>query len=100
MLHFLLKGNQPFIIALARGMKKRIEPELLEALTNNRLLIITPFESSVTRVTAETARLRNETMVLLSDEIVIAYAKKDGIIEKLSQKTKQKPSRILSDTNV
>jgi len=26
--HFLLKGNQPIIIALARGLKEKNEPEL------------------------------------------------------------------------
>ncbi len=27
-LHYLLKGHQPIILVLARGMRKRIEPEL------------------------------------------------------------------------
>lgn len=27
-LHYLLKGNQPIILVLARGLKKRLEPEL------------------------------------------------------------------------
>ena len=32
-LHYLLKGAQPIIIAPARGLKTRIEPELKEALS-------------------------------------------------------------------
>jgi hypothetical protein len=31
-LHYLLKGTQPIILALARGIKKRLEPELMTAL--------------------------------------------------------------------
>ena len=31
-LHYLLKGSQPVILALARGLKKRLEHELKEAL--------------------------------------------------------------------
>jgi hypothetical protein len=50
-LHYLLKGSQPIIVALARGLKKRVEPDLSQVLAKNRLLIITPFDSSITRVT-------------------------------------------------
>src|SRR3990167_4344702 len=49
-LHYLLKGSQPIILALARGLKKRLEPELKEALDNKRLLLITPFSEKVKRV--------------------------------------------------
>jgi len=46
-LHYLLKGNQPIIIALARGLKEKIEPELIKPLEQGRLLIISPFEKTV-----------------------------------------------------
>lgn len=58
MLHYLLKGAQPIILALARGLKKRLEPELKDALDKNRLLIATPFDEKVKRVTRETANQR------------------------------------------
>lgn len=58
-LHYLIQGSQPLTIVVARGMKKRIEPELKEALNKNRLLILSPFDESVSRVTAETAEKRN-----------------------------------------
>ncbi len=80
-LHYLLKGEQSIIVALARGLKKRLEPELAEALSKNRLLIITPFPSSVTRVTQETANQRNEFMAELADEIFVAYAQPGGNVE-------------------
>ncbi|MCR4342766.1 MAG: hypothetical protein NUV40_02560 [Patescibacteria group bacterium] len=42
--NILLKGNQPIILVLARGMKKRWPAEIKEAIENNRLLIISPFD--------------------------------------------------------
>jgi predicted Rossmann fold nucleotide-binding protein DprA/Smf involved in DNA uptake len=81
--HFLLKGTQPIILTLARGMRKRLEPELQEALDKNRLLIIAAFDETVKRVTAETAFQRNRLMAELADEIFIAYASKGGSLERL-----------------
>jgi len=81
--HYLAKGTQPIILALPRGLKKRWEPELKELLESNRLLIITPFDSTVKRVTKETASIRNRLMVDLADEIVIGYKKPRGNIEVL-----------------
>jgi len=42
-LHYLLKGNQPIIVVLARGLKEKIEQEFEQALALGRLLILTPF---------------------------------------------------------
>ena len=39
-LHFLLKGNQPIIMVLARRMYREFPEELKKALEQNRLLII------------------------------------------------------------
>lgn len=39
----LVKGKQPIIITLARGLKKRFEPEFAKVLTTNRVFIVTPF---------------------------------------------------------
>lgn len=90
-LHYLLKGTQPIIVALARGLKTRIEPELKEALSGDRLLIITPFGGEVKWVTAETAKTRNAMMLDLADEIVIGYASKGGMLEQHLAENKEKP---------
>jgi hypothetical protein len=45
--HYLLAGTQPVIMALARGIKKRIEPELKKEIDKGRLLIVTPFEKKL-----------------------------------------------------
>ena len=82
-MHYLLKGTQPIMLALARGLKKRLEPELSDVLSEKRLLIITPFDEKVKRVTRETANQRNRFMAELADEIFVAYASQGGNIEKL-----------------
>jgi len=53
--HYLLAGTQPIIMVLARGMKKRIAPELKEATNAGRLLIITPFDGNVKRMSSGNA---------------------------------------------
>lgn len=86
-LHYLLKGTQPVILVLARGLKKReSNKEIVKAVKENRLLIITPFAENIKRVTQKTANIRNEFMAELSDEIFIAYASKGGNIDALKRK--------------
>ena len=88
--HYLLVGTQPVIMALARGMKDRIEPELKSAIDDGRLLIVTPFKDRVKRVTSETAQIRNQFMFDLADEIAIGHASKGGMLEKLLVEVKDK----------
>lgn len=82
-LHYLLKGTQPIILALARGLKSRLEPELKSPLAEGRLLIITPFNADTNYVTIETARLRNQMMLEIANKIVIGYSSPGGELEKL-----------------
>lgn len=88
--HYLLSGTQPVIIALARGMKDKIEPEIKTAIDAGRLLLLTPFDKSINRVTSETAEKRNQSMIELADEIAIGYASKGGMLEKLINKMQGK----------
>ena len=88
--HYLLAGAQPVIMTLARGMKEKIEAELKTAIEAGRLLLVTPFEHSVKRVSAETAEKRNLFMIELADEIVIGYASKSGMLERLVAEVKGK----------
>ena len=88
-LHYLLKGNQPIILALARGLKTLLEPELKPPLAQGRLLIITPFDNSVKWVTAENAAIRNRMMIELADEIVVGYSSPGGQLDTLLADYKQ-----------
>lgn len=81
--HFLLKGKQPLILALARGLKQKIEPKLQEALSNNRLLIVSPFADKIKRISEETANKRNAMMAEMADELFVAYAHPGGNVEQV-----------------
>lgn len=88
--HYLLAGTQPVIMVLARGMKEKIKPGLKAAIDAGRLLLVTPFENSVKRVTAETAEQRNRFMIEISDDIVIGYASKGGMLDSMVADVKDK----------
>ncbi|MEP2445798.1 MAG: DNA-binding protein [Balneola sp.] len=80
---YLSKGSQPIILALPRGLKKRLEPEIKQLLDQNRLLIVTPFDQSVTRVTKETSWKRNELMLELADAVVVGHENPEGELAQL-----------------
>lgn len=89
-LHYLLKGNQPIIVVLARGLKEKVEKEFIEPLEKGRLLIVTPFEKNVKRVTEKTAEKRNKIMIELADEIVVGFLNAGGKLENvLKSETKK-----------
>ena len=64
-LHFLLKGDQPIILVLARRMYKVIPKELHEALIQKRLLIV-----SVVRQSKNTAMMRNRWICEMANRIL------------------------------
>jgi hypothetical protein len=55
-------------------------------LSQGRLLIVSPFQPHVTRVTEQTAAIRNQTMVELATHITVGYMRKGGLLENLLQK--------------
>lgn len=82
-LHYLLKGKQPIILALARGLKEKLEPEFEKPFEQGRLLIITPFDKSVKRVSSQNAQTRNQLMTDLADQITIGYASLGGQLQEI-----------------
>lgn len=93
--HYLLKGNQPIVLVLARGRQKRFDPEIKKAIDDKRLLVISPFDDSVTKPTEETALIRNRFMLDLCDEIVVGHASKGGMLEKLLEEHSSKKTTYL-----
>jgi len=79
----LLKGKQPLILVLPRSLKKIWEPEILLAINENRLLVVSPFVEKHNRITRENAIKKNETIISLADKIVVAYKTKNGQLENL-----------------
>lgn len=94
-LHYLLKGKQPIIIALARGLKDKIEPEIQKPFNEGKILFITPFDKSIKRVTTKTAEIRNKMMIELAHTITIGYASVGGNLEALLKTTKKTIIRLV-----
>jgi len=87
-LHYLL------ILALARGLKEKLESEFIEPLEQGRLLIVTPFEKSIKRVTENTALKRNEMMIELAETLTVGYVDPNGKLENLLSKTPKPITRL------
>ena len=81
-LAILIQGQQPIILAAARGLPQRYSPALRRALAEKRLLIVSLFPDSVRRITVATARKRNEFMIATADRIVVGHVQKDGTLAK------------------
>lgn len=86
----LAKGTQPIILVLARGMLKRWDKKIIKLVDNGRLLIISPFESKVTRPTNQTSIKRNELIAEISDKVFIPYSDDNGNLSHLKKKFEDK----------
>jgi len=91
--HYLSKGKQPIVLALARGLFMRCPKQISELLKSNRLLVISSFDKFVKRVTEKTSTKRNIDIYDICDEMVIGYQATNGKIEKLM-------AEMTSDQNV
>ena len=81
-LRLLLRGFQPVIISLARGIDKiRIPPEWKKPMSEDRLLILSGFPPEKRRVTAEIAQVRNQIAAAIADRVFVAYAAPGGKTE-------------------
>ncbi len=82
----LLRGPQPVIICPARSLVGiRIKPEYAKPLEEERLLLLSAFPESVSRVTAETAHRRNRFVAMLADQVLIAHAHPGSKTAQLAQ---------------
>lgn len=78
-LRVLLRGVQPILLCPARSIEKmRLKPAWKDALTDERLLILSTFESRHNRSTAALANRRNAFVAALADKICIAHAAEDS----------------------
>lgn len=89
-LHYLLKGKQPIIVALARNLKQQIEPAFKIPMEEGRLLFVTPFDKDIKRVTTQTAMVRNKMMIELADHITVGFVNKDGQLESILKTTEKR----------
>ena len=79
-LDILLKGNQPIILAAARGLPKRYPAAVKKAIDDGRLLVTSPFRASVSYITADTSRRRNTFMLSVANRIVIGHLNQTGAL--------------------
>ena len=93
-LHYLLKGKQPVIMVLARGLKKNIEPEFTKPIQEGRLLILTPFSNKVKRITIKTTTERNRLIVELADSITVGHVNEKGSLIQVLNHINKKISKI------
>ncbi len=89
-------------MADTRLLKTKIEPEIQQAIEESRLLVVTPFDKSVKRITSETATKRNEFMAELADEMFLAYASPNGKLQTLISQNLQigKKNSYLQKTSI
>jgi predicted Rossmann fold nucleotide-binding protein DprA/Smf involved in DNA uptake len=80
-------------------LKRRLEPEIAEAVSQNRFLIINSFSSIVTRASEKTASKRNELMVALAEEIFVPYAEPGGNVERVAMRA-LKEGKIVQTFNL
>lgn len=74
-LKILLRGSQPIIHCPARSIHNmRFSPEQEQAIGDDRLLLISPFNASYSRATAELAGKRNDMIGTIAHTVFIAYA--------------------------
>lgn len=95
-LRILLMGTQPVIVCPARGIWKRIPPELRRHVELERLLIVSNFSENIRRMTAETAVARNQFIGVLADRIFVSFAHAGGKMEKVCRQWVEQRKTVLT----
>jgi len=70
-LKILLQGECGIIVVLARGMYRKLPKQYEEAMSQNRILIISYEKESVTRISEATAHKRNVYVKEIADKMQI-----------------------------
>jgi hypothetical protein len=78
--HYLIKGTQPIILALARGLPKRLDPALKPHVDSGRLLLATPFSMKTNRITELTCFKRNQMILEIADEVIVGFSAKESTL--------------------
>lgn len=81
---YLLQGSrQPIVYVLGRGLQTNVRLEYGPEVEAGSLLFLSPFESTVRTITAETAEIRNLLIADLADEFFIPYIHPGGNLDAL-----------------
>lgn len=90
--HFLLKTKTPTILVLGRALYKKQPAEFETAVSVGLLQIISVSNSP--RQTETTARLRNEYIISIADEVVFASLNEQSSLYPLYQQAKADNKKI------
>ena len=85
-LRILLRSPHPAVWCLARGLYRQIPSKPVDcrpAVTDGRLVLVTPFPDTVRHITAKTATTRNRLVVEMASAIVVAHAAPGSKMESL-----------------
>jgi predicted Rossmann fold nucleotide-binding protein DprA/Smf involved in DNA uptake len=78
-LDILLRGSQPMVLCAARGLTGlRLGRLARRAVSENRLVVISPFEQSIRRTTAAKAMVRNDLVAALATVVWVPHAVPGG----------------------
>ncbi|MCA1595500.1 MAG: hypothetical protein LC772_03620 [Chloroflexi bacterium] len=79
----LFAAGAPVVVCPGRSLETfaRLAPEWRAPLSEGRLLLISHFDSGISRVTADSAMRRNRIAAALADELVVVYASPGGKTE-------------------
>lgn len=83
-LYLLLRGKQAVIICPARTIQKmRMPTSWRRPMAEDRLLLLSPFDSSTRRIAKSAALRRNAFIAAMADEILVPHATPGGKVETL-----------------
>lgn len=85
-LRLLLRGPQPVVVGLARGLPARLPPEFRPALASGRLLLLTSAPVAERRATRTSAARRNLLVAALATEVWFAHIAPGGQMERLARR--------------
>lgn len=93
----LMKRQVSVIICPARSIDTmRVPAVWQQALSNERLLVLSPFAANEERVTARLAIRRNEFVAAVADRVLIVHAEPGGRTAKLAQTTLERGAQLLT----
>ena len=96
-LKFLLDGGtQPVIMVLARRMWDVVPEEFREFVASGRMLVVSPVSQSISRVSRQSAMVRNSYILENCDEAVFASIDPNGSLSRLVEGVPKLKYDILS----
>src|SRR5205085_10761864 len=93
----LTQGQGGIIICPARSIDTmRFPIAWQQALSDGRLLVISPFDMHEERITARLAIRRNEFVAAIADRVLIVYAEPSSRTAKLARTILERGTRLLT----